>query len=348
MPDSQDLTMLLVGDVRVVRDDPPAAFKYVRERMRSADFMLGNLEGSMSDSGAMWPKGGVGGSWKSDARQIAAIESAGFNAMNVANNHAMDYGYEALAESMRHLDRLGVAHTGGGRTFCEAHAPAIVERKGCRVALLGYTTLYIRGWEVGPESPGVAVLRGGTAYEPAPKFFEGPGRPAIIHSWILPEDEAQLAADIAAARTQADIVICTFHWGVSGGFINLTEYQPALGRHAIDAGADLVFGHHPHVLQGIEVYKGRGIFYSLGNFVFDSKNQSPVHGLEKMIVRCGIRNKKINTLEYLPVLDVQRTPKVVPLAEAAAVIDVVNNRSAQFGTRFVAQGDAMRVVMGPA
>ena len=137
--------MLLVGDVRVVRDDLPAAFKYVRERMRSADFILGNLEGSISDSGAMWPKGGVGGSWKSDARQMAAIESAGFNAMNVANNHATDFGYEALAESMRHLDRLGAAHTGGGRTFCEAHAPAIAERKGCRVAWVIPRSIYAAG-----------------------------------------------------------------------------------------------------------------------------------------------------------------------------------------------------------
>ena len=141
MSKSRELTMVMVGDVRVVRDDPPSTFQHVQSLLRGADFTLGNLEGSVADSGTLWPKGGAGGSWKSEARHITGVESAGFNAMNVANNHAMDFGYDALFETIGHLDRLGIAHTGGGRNFAEAHAPAIVEREGCRVALLGYTAV---------------------------------------------------------------------------------------------------------------------------------------------------------------------------------------------------------------
>lgn len=343
MAGNRELTMLCVGDVHVVREDPPRAFQHVRSLMRGADFMLGNLEGPYADSGTPWSTDHV--NFKADARQMTAVESGGFNAMNVSNNHMLDFGYDALFETLGHLDRLGIAHTGGGRNFAEAHAPAIVEREGCRVALLGYTAVYVPGWEAGAQSPGLAVMRGKTSYEPPQRFFEGPGRPAVIHSWILPEDKAQLSADIAAARKLADIVVCTFHWGVSGGFINLTEYQVDLGHHAIDAGADLVFGHHPHVVQGIEVYKGKAIFYSLGNWVFALHGFA--HPPETMIMRCRIQDRRIKAVEFIPaLLDDQGDPSVLDLAEGRNVIELIKRRSAQFGTQFVASGDAIGVSAG--
>src|SRR5258706_4854986 len=98
MSKNRELTMLLVGDVFVRREDPPSVFEHVRSLMRGADFMFGNLEGSVSDSGTPWHKGGK--NWKADARQITAVESAGFNAMTVANNHMMDFGYDELFRTM--------------------------------------------------------------------------------------------------------------------------------------------------------------------------------------------------------------------------------------------------------
>lgn len=117
-----------------------------------------------------------------------------------------------------------------------------------------------------------------------------------------------------------------------------------LGHHAIDAGADLVFGHHPHVMQGIEVYRGRPIFYSLGNFTFARHNPEKGHELETMIVRCKIVPGKIQSLEYLPArCDDQLDPHVLDLNEGREAIALVAQRSEQFGTWFQPMGDAIRV-----
>ncbi|MGZ8211651.1 MAG: CapA family protein [Burkholderiales bacterium] len=344
MSDNREMTMLIVGDVFVRRDDPPSVFQHVKDLMRSADFMLGNLEGSVCDVGTAREKLGAE-AWKADSRQLAAVQTGGFHAMTVANNHMMDYGHEAMLETIRNLDRIGVKHTGGGRNFAEAHAPAIVERDGCRVALLGYTSVFMADWAAGPESSGLAVMRARTSYEPPRRYFEAPGTPPTIHTWVEEEHKAQLAADVAAARKQADIVICTFHWGVSAGYVKLTEYQVELGRHAIDSGADLVFGHHPHVVQGIEVRKGRPIFYSLGNFTFARHNPKKGHELETLMIRCRIRDKKIHAVEFLPArCDEHLNPHVLTLEEGRRVVELIKARSESFDTRFTAQGDAMRVV----
>lgn len=343
MSKNRKLTLLLVGDVFVCREDPPSAFQHVKDLISGADFALGNLEGSVADSGTPSLKAS-GSNWKADARQIAAVGFAGFDAMNVANNHMMDFGSEALLETIAQLDRLGILHTGGGRNFAEAHTPALVEREGCRVAMLGYTSVFMDSWRAGPQSPGLAVIRAHTAYQPPPRFFEAPGTPPIIRTWAAPEDKAQLSADIAAARGKADIVICTFHWGVSQGFKKICDYQIELAHHAIDAGADLVFGHHPHLIQGIEVYDGRAIFYSLGNFTFAHHNLAGGHELETLMVRCVIQDRRIEAVEYLPVrCDDGLNPHVLDLTQGRDVVYLVNERSAQFSTKLVAKDDAVRV-----
>jgi poly-gamma-glutamate capsule biosynthesis protein CapA/YwtB (metallophosphatase superfamily) len=343
MAQVKELTALIVGDVFVRRDDPPSVFQHVRSLLQSADFMLGNLEGSVADGGTARLKGG-GMAWKADARQITAVESAGFHAMTVANNHMMDYGHEAMLETLGNLDRVGIRHAGGGQNLAEAHAPAIVERDGCRVALLSYTSVFMDGWAAGPQSPGLAVMKARTSYQPPERVLEVPGAPPIIRSWVLPEYKEQLKADVAAARQAADIVICGFHWGVSSGFRKLTEYQVELGRHAVDVGADLVFGHHPHLIQGIDVHHGRPIFYSLGNFTFARHNPAKGHELETLIVRCRIRDRKIQEVAFIPArCDDKLDPHALDLEKGRSIVDLVAQRSEEFGTKFVAGRDAMRV-----
>ena len=348
MSSDDPMTMLLVGDVFVRRDDPPSVFQHVREILRDAEFTFGNLEGSVADLGTPWHKSGAT-NWKADARQIAAVESAGFDAMSVANNHMLDFGHDAMLETLTHLDRLGIAHSGAGQNVSEARAPAIVERNGCRIALLGYTSVFMDGWEAGDNTPGLAVIAARTAYEPPPRFREVPGMAPIIRSWVVLEHKEQLRKEIEAARERADIVVCAFHWGVSLGFRALTEYQVELGRFAVDAGADLVFGHHPHLLQGVEAYRGRAIFYSLGNWTFARHN--PTHGqeLETILVRCRIRDRKIDSVEYLPARgDEEMNPHVLDPELAEDIVRLVATRSAQFGTRFEQAGDAFRLVLDGA
>jgi len=339
MTTKRDLTMLIVGDVFVLRDDPPSVFRHVKDLMRSADFLLGNLEGSVCDVGKAVDKLGSE-AWKADSRQLSAIQMAGFHAMNVANNHMMDFGNEAMLATIENLDRIGVKHCGGGRNFAEAHAPAIVEREGCKVALLGYTCVFMDKWAAGPNTSGLAVVGARTSYEPPKRIFETPGSPPIIHTWAIAEHKAQLAKDIAAAREKADIVICTFHWGVS-----LTEYQVELGRFSIDSGADRVFGHQPHLRQGIEVHNGRPIFYSLGNFTFARHHPHKGHEYQTGMIRCHIHDRKISAVDFLPArCDENVEPRVLDLEQGRDVVDVIKTRSSEFGTQFTEAGDCLQIV----
>jgi poly-gamma-glutamate capsule biosynthesis protein CapA/YwtB (metallophosphatase superfamily) len=344
MASARDMTMLMVGDVFVLRDDPPSVFRHVKALMRSADFVLGNLEGTVCDVGNPPVKPGAK-LWKSDSRQLAAIEAAGFHAMNVANNHMLSFGADAMQATLANLDRIGVKHCGGGRNIAEAHAPAIVERDGCKLAMLGYTSVFKAGWAAGADSPGVAVIGARTSYEPPKAVFEAPGSPPVIRTAAIAEHKARLAQDIAAARARADIVVCSFHWGLSSGFKNLAEYQVEVGRFAIDSGADLVFGHHPHLLQGIETYKGRAICYSLGNFTYAKHQPHKGHEYETGLLRCRIRNGKISAVDFLPARGDQNVePRVLNTEEGRDVVELVKARSKDLGTVFVETKDALQVI----
>jgi poly-gamma-glutamate synthesis protein (capsule biosynthesis protein) len=164
-----------------------------------------------------------------------------FDAVSLANNHTGDFGKGALVEEMERLARAGVRYFGGGRNLREAHAPLIVEKKGVRIALLGYNEFRPRAFEAGPETPGVA--------------------------W---SDDDQVVADLKAVRAsgRADVVITFMHWGREYQF-QPNDRQRSLARLMIDSGADIVIGGHPHVTEGAEYYKDKLIVYSLGNFVFD-------------------------------------------------------------------------------
>jgi poly-gamma-glutamate synthesis protein (capsule biosynthesis protein) len=341
-----ELVMLLVGDVFVQRDDPASVFDHVRDTLRRTDFLLGNLEGSVADSGVLWSVKET--QWKADARQIQAAESVGFDAMAAANNHMLDFGHDAMLETLGHLDRLGIAHSGAGRNFDEAHRPGIVEKQGCRVALLGYTSVFMPEWAAESDKPGLAVMRARTAYEAPSRVHEVPGTPPIVRTWMVTEDKVQLAADIKAARrANADIVVCSFHWGVSRGHREIADYQIELGRHAIDCGADIVFGHHPHVTQGVEVYRDRPIFYSLGNFTFAQHNPAKGHEAETMIVKCRIRDRRIVGVEYLPVVcDAQANPHLRTPETGSEVVALLTKRSARFGTEFRINDSSVELVIG--
>lgn len=343
MIDTGDKTLLIVGDVFVRRADPENAFRHVADVFGRADFLLGNLEGVVADGGTPWQKGDIN-VWKADGRQIEAIRTGHFHAMGVTNNHILDFGHDGLAKTLANLDDIGVKHAGAGNNLDEAHAPAILERDGVRVALLAYTSVFVKGWEATAERPGLAVVRARTAYEPDYRVGELPGAPPIIRSWVEKPDLERVRADIAAARQAADIVICSFHWGISGGYEKLTEYQVELGHHAVDCGADLVFGHHPHLLQGVEFYRDKPIFYSLGNFTFARHNPDKGQELESLIARCRIEGDRIASVGfYAASSDHDFCPHIRTGSDAEPILALVRKRSKAFGTVFVPDGDGFEV-----
>jgi poly-gamma-glutamate synthesis protein (capsule biosynthesis protein) len=228
--------MLEGGPDRAIRrgQDP---FAGVAHLFKGADIRLGNLECVVATVGSVEPeKPNV---FRVHPRGLKYVKRH-FDAVGLANNHSGDYGPQAFAQMLGFLKQSSLGYYGGGLDLKEAHKPLILERQGLRIAILGYDEFQPRNFEADHDRPGVA--------------------------WS--EDE-QVVRDIKDARRvwNADIVIPVMHWGWEEPIANAR--QRALARLMIDAGADAVIGGHPHQLQDTDTYKGKPIFYSLGNFVFE-------------------------------------------------------------------------------
>jgi poly-gamma-glutamate capsule biosynthesis protein CapA/YwtB (metallophosphatase superfamily) len=358
------IEIVAVGDCVVRRDDPESIFEKTAPVLRKADITLGQLETNISNRGI--PRIGSLTHFRSDPKTIAAYTYAGFDVMGFGGNNALDFGYDAFLDTIDLLKKNNIAVIGAGRNLAEAGEPAILERKSTRVAFLSYCSLLQYGYDAGKERPGVNPIKVSTFYEPVENLREQPGTPARIITIPNSEDQAAMAEGIRKAKSRADIVIAYFHWGVHFDH-PLAMYQPTLGHAAIDAGADLVLGGHPHVLQAIEVYKGRIIFYSLGNFAFDRagllKDPDYAKGLDlyltshgitreiyfrrqepTIIVRCKVSNKKMEAVSFYPALiDIRETwaPEIFPpnSPEGQRVITLLSDISQRFNTKFVVKGE---------
>ncbi len=227
----------------IERGDLAYPFAFVADSLRSADFTVGNLESALGDTGEPAPKRYP---FRAPPAAAQAVAEAGIDLVSLANNHGMDFGTEALVQALDLLAQANVGTIGAGHNSAEARGPFLTEINGLTLAFLGYVNVPVevsgfdvRLWEATAETPGLA--------------------------WAEPEIVAQ---DVAAATQQADLTIVVLHAG--------NEYveppnaaQQAISRAAIDAGADLVIGHHAHILQGIEFYGDGVIVYGTGNFAFE-------------------------------------------------------------------------------
>jgi poly-gamma-glutamate capsule biosynthesis protein CapA/YwtB (metallophosphatase superfamily) len=281
-------TMLFAGDVMLSRtvgkrmkaeDDWKYPFEKIAPTLREADLAFANLECPVSDVGKN--KGHLY-SFRADPRAIEGLTFAGFDVLSVANNHMYDWGRPALVDTMDRLRAAGIKPVGAGRNDLEAHYPVLVNLHGVRIAFLAYVDVPPREATAGLDTPGVA--------------------------WLDPERALE---DIRFARPLADLVIVSLHWGI--------EYtrkpqrsQVELAHKMIDAGADLIVGGHPHVVQPLEEYHGRYIAYSLGNFIFDQHDQPTHHGL---MLRVTLEGKKISTVEGIPI-DIDGTLQAVVSPES--------------------------------
>jgi len=250
---------------QVARDGYFHPFQRIAPELQKGDITLVNLEAPLTSRGTEFTDKKY--RFRVRPSAIAALKKAGITTVTLANNHSMDYGATGLLDTLQQLDKAGIGHVGAGENLAAARKPARYDIRGTKVALLGYSlTLPLEFW--------AGDTRGGTA----------------------PLVEKMVKDDIAAARRQASIVIVTVHWGEEGK-TQLREYQPRLARMMIDAGADAVIGHHPHILQGVETYKRGIICYSLGNFAFAHKSRIADR---TMLVRLHFDGDK-RTAELVPV-----------------------------------------------
>lgn len=221
---------------------------------------------------------------KCEPAHARILRDIGADVVTVANNHGMDYGFEGLRETLQTLEDVGVAHVGGGQNVAESFLPVIKEFSGVKVAYIGVTMTLPNGSGAGPSRPGLAGVRVFTKYViDSVTLDESPGMAPFVETATYKPDEEVLLQTIRDARVEADIVLVAIHWGVPYGWVAATQdeiatYQQPLAHAMIDAGASAIFGHHPHVVQGVELYKGVPVFYSLGNLIFSNNIVTPDAG----------------------------------------------------------------------
>lgn len=338
---------MMAGDVNLMNvTDARAPFTRVVEVLAHADVRFANLEccfyeplaaRSLSDEG-----------FYASPKIAPALRDAGFDVVGTGNN--VNYGADAIVSSLRALDKAGIAHTGSGANSAAAHEPAHLSANGVKAAFLQRTSVY---WptnhEAGEHSPGVAALRGHTAYQvPAHKTrpeippMNRPGVPPEVMTWADPKYLSRLREDIAAARKHADIVVASHHWGLHKDVLN---YMTEIAHAAIDAGADVVIGHGPHYSLPVEVYKGKPIFYGLGSFSFHTGHGGRKHGdWVGMLARVVIDNSRTAAAAFRLVRhnDNNETYFCDPAKESAALEEIAS-RSAPFGTKLSIAGDEVVV-----
>jgi poly-gamma-glutamate capsule biosynthesis protein CapA/YwtB (metallophosphatase superfamily) len=258
-------TLLAVGDIGPLRDDAEVLFDPTRKLLQDADITFGQLEKCLSDRGTQQLY--LNKSLARAAPRVAGvIADAGFDVVSFASNHTLSYSNEGLFDTVHHLVGHGVKVIGAGEDIDAARRPAVFEVDGTSVGFLAYCSVVPRGFQAAVNKPGLAPVRVRTFYE---QRDWQPGTPPRIVTQAYPEDVAAMVDDISALRADVDIVVVSHHWGIHYVPAMIADYQFEVGHATIDAGADLVIGHHPHILKGIEVYGGKPIFYSIGSFALE-------------------------------------------------------------------------------
>jgi len=279
------ITLLGTGDLLIDREKPETIFQRVTDTLRSADITFGNTEQTYAEGGYLMRGHGT----NSESRNLPAVVSAGFDLLSLANNHTLDWGVETLLKTLKKLKRAGLSYVGAGKNIDEARQPAILEKKGNKVGFLAFSSVHPKGYEAEKDKPGLNPIRIWTIYE---QTDYQPGTPPRIVTLPYKEDMAAMIESIQKLKNKVDVVIISMHWGQHIIPRVIPEYCIDVGHAAIDAGADLILGTHTHIGKGIEMYKGKAIFYSTGNFAAEiGPSQTKGAGAEfprKLVEKYGV------------------------------------------------------------
>ena len=260
------LTLQMAGDLILDEPNPDALFDLARQQLRACDVLVGHVEVPHTTRGVETHFDVPAPA--SDPAHLAALQRAGLHVATLAGNHIADAGPNGVEDTIAELHRLGIATTGAGMNLTEARRPAIVERHGLRLGVLSYNC-------VGPRESWARRDRAGCAYVHVLTHYEldhaSPGGPPTVYTFAEPGTLEAMAADIEVLRQKADVLMVALHKGLGHTPATVGMYERQVAKAAIDGGADVVVGHHAHILQGMEIYKDRPIFHGLGNFAIATK-----------------------------------------------------------------------------
>jgi poly-gamma-glutamate synthesis protein (capsule biosynthesis protein) len=294
------ITFLAAGDIMLSRNvagtikkknDPLLPFRNMEGVLKSTDFNFANLESPISGTDYFNPTGSM--VFNAPPAYADGLQKYNFQVLNLANNHAFDQGLAGLVHTGDFLDSLGIKHMGTGKNVDEAWQPVIIDIKGIKIGFIGASFSSIND---GGKATNDYVAR--------------------------IEDVTHLKSSILNLKSKTDFIVATMHAG--------TEYthtpnaaQIAFAHAAIDAGADMVIGAHPHWIQTVETYQDKYIFYSLGNFIFDQEwSQETKEGLalKIQISKNQVSNPAAPGAANLEDLQGQRIPAKLDSVELIPVI----------------------------
>ncbi len=378
MADDDVLRFCAVGDVTAFHKEPESGYEYVAPVLAEMDVVVAQNERHYSRRRDIFPNGGF--TELTDPDHAKALLLGNYDVFSFASNHGMDLGPDVMLETIKVLRDLGFKVVGAGENILAARRPEFVEKKGVKIGFLAYCSVLRQNYQAGETNPGAAPMRAYTHYL---QHDYQPGTAPKILTFPYKEDLEAMLEDIRAAKAQCDVLSVSFHWGLHGVKGAIAMYQPEVAYAALDAGADLIIGTHPHRLKAIEVYKGKPIFYSLGNFCFDQprwvldegRRRSPEHkahmdnqgwkydpdyeewyavppeNRKSMLVKIDIKEKKLDRVAFLPVMINQRAQPQVLTHDDPRFDEVVTyvreiTESQNIGTEYRVEGDEVVVPLG--
>ncbi len=286
--------------------DPDYAFRRIRPELLKSDIVFGNLECALSTRGRPVRNDLC---YRADPHYACALADANFKVLSFANNHCMDYGEIAFLDTLDELWRNGIKVVGAGKDYSEACKPAVFDVRGLRVAFVAFNLS-------GPDSSYALDDECG----------------------VVPLNELTIERSVGRIRDEVNCVIASVHWGREGVGTPSSD-MIRLAHHLVDAGADVVLGHHQHIPGSIEVYRSKPIIYSLGNFVFGHSHN---HWTDNLLARLVLAQEKIKQVELLPIgsegLE-QYQPTLLSGDRASYLITFVALHSELFGTPIVLEGN---------
>lgn len=344
---STTLSFMTSGDVAPIRDQGTGMLGEVAAQFKSADVSFVNLEHSLSTRGAV--ARGREHFHRGPPNNADGLAEAGFSCVNIANNHIMDFGDEALFETLAELRQRNIPYFGAGANLEEAGKPCLIERSNLRIGFLGYTTTLPRGFAAGASTPGVNPINVHTAYQAERHLPEYPGAAPTIVTWTAPQDLARLRSDVKALAARADVVIVYLHWGTSMT-PHVHDFQQEIGHAAIDAGAHAVFGGHQHVVCGIEFYQGCPIVHGSGNLLFDKWEPFFTdETLKTFLVGATLEPGRLRDIHVLPVKNgVGTPPTLLPRSHPlwAEICADLTTQSRRFGVAVMPRDDRIEIGHG--
>ena len=368
---SKTTNIAAVGDLAGNREDPDSIFELVKGEIRKADIAFGQIEAVYSKKGCL-NVSGTSSPLRGDPENVAALARTGFTIASLASNHCMDYGVEGFFDMIEQFKANGIETFGAGRNLAEARKPLITEHNGNRIGWLAYCSILPMRYWADVDRPGCAPARARTVYETLEP--DQPGTPPRIITYPNDEDLAGILSDIRSLKEQVDVVIVSMHWGLHFREGELATYELKYGRAAIDAGADVILGHHQHILKPIEIYRGKPIIYGMANFAFDMYYQPgefekpermerrerlhpgwtrdpdyptfpfPVDSRKGMFVNIVVEDRKLTRVAWKPVMINKKSQPAILKRDDLEFDQVVDymrkiTKSQKLSTEYVVEGD---------